>query len=706
MAKPLHLIALGSGEAAGAGAGNKAALLDRARRAGLPVPPGYVLLAEAEARLPFVPQFRKKIAVRSAFSAEDHPWDELAGFFLSRLWVDPSDTASLDRALRDVWESASRRPGEFRRDILLLEMVESLRAGAAYTEAEFEDDLARWTRGTGERLQAGLTAGETLEMPKLRPAEPSALSKEAPLFAERLQNLLREIRHVFGPHDWEIEWADDGRTCWLLQIRPINWPPRRNETFTLAGHRERLPELPSTFMTAIIASCSQKVAEFFRRFDATLAGDRRFIEIFEGRPLMNLSLLFDSLRTLGLPTRLVSDNFGAGGLREFPFNPRRALGRWPALVRLGLAQVSSVREAHWNARMAARYAEKQPESFGEAAESVREVYTLLATGTLGLMAALSVPVMLLRRWDVLEEWSRRRPSRASRLYFDLISEEPGDLLARYGHRAVLESDISLPRFHEQPDLLMAAHGTGKLCPSAETPKSQLITSAPIAWQMTRLLNARDALQDEAMRAFDRLRQALLKLAARAGLAPQVLWMLDDVEVERLDSGWRPSATQIADRRAEIRRLARCRAPDVVRRDDDASRWYEAPERVEGAAFLNGTGLSQAEVEGRAWAPESPAFLLPEGWEPSRTILIVRSLHLGWMPALHRVAGVAVEAGGDLSEGAIILREIGLPAVIGVSQVTRHFRTGDAVRLRASAGLIERRSEAPGQDAAAPAFRPA
>src|SRR4051794_39185292 len=91
-------LALGSGRAAAAGVGNKGALLDRAARAGLPVPPGIVLLDEAweqarsaglvavhdgtvtapdaarlvaALRLPQELWSGGLVAVRSAFSAED-----------------------------------------------------------------------------------------------------------------------------------------------------------------------------------------------------------------------------------------------------------------------------------------------------------------------------------------------------------------------------------------------------------------------------------------------------------------------------------------------------------------------------------------------------------------------------------------------------------------------------------------------------------
>jgi hypothetical protein len=35
---------------------------------------------------------------------------------------------------------------------------------------------------------------------------------------QRLQQLLRGVRRTFGQGNWQIDWLDDGRICWLIQI--------------------------------------------------------------------------------------------------------------------------------------------------------------------------------------------------------------------------------------------------------------------------------------------------------------------------------------------------------------------------------------------------------------------------------------------------------------------------------------------------------
>lgn len=83
-------------------------------------------------------------------------------------------------------------------------------------------------------------------LPKLRSWE-AVTAAPGPAFVRRLQELLRDMRREFGEGDlgWDGEWADDGERCWLLQVRPITRSTTRNEAFTVANHKEILPELPS-----------------------------------------------------------------------------------------------------------------------------------------------------------------------------------------------------------------------------------------------------------------------------------------------------------------------------------------------------------------------------------------------------------------------------------------------------------------------------
>jgi pyruvate,water dikinase len=58
-----------------------------------------------------------------------------------------------------------------------------------------------------------------------------------------------------------------------------------------------------------------------------------------------------------------------------------------------------------------------------------------------------------------------------------------------------------------------------------------------------------------------------------------------------------------------------------------------------------------------------------------------------MPVLELAGGLVLEAGGQLSHGAIVARELGIPALVNVADATRVIRTGDTLQLDATAGHV-------------------
>ena len=71
------------------------------------------------------------------------------------------------------------------------------------------------------------------------------------------------------------------------------------------------------------------------------------------------------------------------------------------------------------------------------------------------------------------------------------------------------------------------------------------------------------------------------------------------------------------------------------------------------------------------------------------MLIARSVDAGWVPVFSSVAAVAVEIGGDLSHGSIILRELGVPAVTNLGAIGDAIRDGDLVELDARRATLRR-----------------
>ncbi|MFT6746404.1 MAG: phosphoenolpyruvate synthase/pyruvate phosphate dikinase [Glaciecola sp.] len=69
------------------------------------------------------------------------------------------------------------------------------------------------------------------------------------------------------------------------------------------------------------------------------------------------------------------------------------------------------------------------------------------------------------------------------------------------------------------------------------------------------------------------------------------------------------------------------------------------------------------------------------------ILITRQTDPGWIVVFPLISGLAVERGGMLSHGAIVSREFGIPAVVGVKDVTSKIKDGQMICLNADTGEI-------------------
>jgi len=69
------------------------------------------------------------------------------------------------------------------------------------------------------------------------------------------------------------------------------------------------------------------------------------------------------------------------------------------------------------------------------------------------------------------------------------------------------------------------------------------------------------------------------------------------------------------------------------------------------------------------------------------VLVTRQTDPGWGPVFFLIKGLVMERGGMLSHGAIIAREFGLPAVVGVGDATTRIPAGRTVMVDGDQGLV-------------------
>ncbi len=100
--------------------------------------------------------------------------------------------------------------------------------------------------------------------------------------------------------------------------------------------------------------------------------------------------------------------------------------------------------------------------------------------------------------------------------------------------------------------------------------------------------------------------------------------------------------------------------------------------------LVGLPVSAGTVEGRARVVVDVA---EADLEPG-DILVTAYTDPSWTPLFVAIKGLVTEVGGLMTHGAVIAREYGLPAVVGVEHATRLIRDGQRIRVHGTDGYIE------------------
>ena len=100
--------------------------------------------------------------------------------------------------------------------------------------------------------------------------------------------------------------------------------------------------------------------------------------------------------------------------------------------------------------------------------------------------------------------------------------------------------------------------------------------------------------------------------------------------------------------------------------------------------LVGLPVSAGTVEGRARVVFDPA---KANLEPG-DILVTPYTDPSWTPLFVAIKGLITEVGGLMTHGAVIAREYGLPAIVGVEQATRLITDGQRIRVHGTEGYVE------------------
>jgi pyruvate,water dikinase len=189
------------------------------------------------------------------------------------------------------------------------------------------------------------------------------------------------------------------------------------------------------------------------------------------------------------------------------------------------------------------------------------------------------------------------------------------------------------------------------------------------------------------------RQAMLKEAERLVQANVIhekediyyltFGELDEVvRTHRLDCSL-ASERLISERKDEYELYEKLTPPRVITSDGEIVVGAYKRENLPAAALV-GLAVSSGVIEGRARVILNMADAdLADG-----DILVTTFTDPSWTPLFVSVKGLVTEVGGLMTHGAVIAREYGLPAVIGVENATKRIKDGARIRVNGTEGYVE------------------
>lgn len=104
-------------------------------------------------------------------------------------------------------------------------------------------------------------------------------------------------------------------------------------------------------------------------------------------------------------------------------------------------------------------------------------------------------------------------------------------------------------------------------------------------------------------------------------------------------------------------------------------------------LAKGLPASGGKAAGLAWIIQSEQHPLTE--IPPNRIIIAPTLLPEWLPWLKRAVGIITEQGGMTSHGAILARELGIPAVVGVNGMIQQVQPEDPLVIEGNTGTVYR-----------------
>jgi pyruvate,water dikinase len=288
-------------------------------------------------------------------------------------------------------------------------------------------------------------------------------------------------------------------------------------------------------------------------------------------------------------------------------------------------------------------------------------------------------------------------------------------LAMYGMRATGEIDVTRPRWREAPTQLIPAilshikgvspgqHRRDFLAGKQEAEQAAVrlldrLRDTPgglfKARRMQRLIKVHRAFigfrehpKYFIVQHFDLVKQAIVQEAgklAKAGVLEQaedVFWLSLQEIKEVIETG-QINRCIIAARKERYEHDIKLTPPRAITSEGEIITAKPGAQVPPGA--LAGSPVSAGVTEGRARV----ILRLEEARMDKGDILVTPYTDPGWTPLFPLASGLVTEVGGLMTHGAVVAREYGIPAVVGVDRATQKIRDGQRIRVNGTQGFVE------------------
>ena len=288
-----------------------------------------------------------------------------------------------------------------------------------------------------------------------------------------------------------------------------------------------------------------------------------------------------------------------------------------------------------------------------------------------------------------------------------VFEQLDQFLNKYGYLSEVATDIAVPTWRESPQPVKELLTQFLLQPQPTATAKQTSDKTPSGFRQ-RQVQARLDLKGQVAEVYNRLlatlRACFVELEARwltRGMLQKQgdIFFLTWAEIQdwvakdagnsaTLADGAQPLKLKVELEKGHWQEQLARRVPYLVYGRPPSAPTMPQSKLALGTAqgTVRGIGASAGQAEGTVLVLEN---LSDTSMKIDReTILVVPYTDAGWSPLLARIGGLISEVGGQLSHGAIVAREYGIPAVMDVTDATHRLTTGQRVRIDGQQGTIE------------------